>query len=162
MIRAAVRTSLVVSVTAIAVSACATVPAEKAEVVADNPLGWLSGCWITEDGTFREVWAVDGDKHLFGHNTVRTEADPETIVFFEQMRLQDSEGTWTFSAYPNGVGPSDFPRTASGPALAEFTNAAHDFPQRITYQREGETLKAEISTLDGERQQAWTFIRCAD
>ena len=40
-----------------------------------------------------------------------------------------------------------------------FENAAHDFPQRVLYWREGEFLKARIEgTLKGkERAQEWRF-----
>ncbi|MEM1106069.1 MAG: DUF6265 family protein [Pseudomonadota bacterium] len=148
------------SLAALAASACATPQSQPLPVAGENPMGWLAGCWRTEDGAFREVWSVDGNKHLFGHNTFRQGSDPGTVVFFEQMRLVETGGTWTFSAYPNGVGPSDFPQTSARPDRAEFTNPAHDFPQRVTYQRDGAALNAEIMTLDGERSQSWTFVPC--
>ncbi len=160
MTYAATRAAVLSSIVGMSLAACATSPASETLVQADNPYGWMAGCWTTEDRAFREEWSVDGTQHLFGHNTFRHPSDPDKVVFFEQMRLMEIDGTWTFSAYPGGVGPSDFPRTASGPNRAEFTNPSHDFPQRISYQRVGDTLEAEIMTLDGERSQSWTFHPC--
>ncbi len=42
---------------------------------------------------------------------------------------------------------------------ALFANAAHDYPQRIRYWREGETLNAEISLLDGSKAMRWQYKR---
>jgi hypothetical protein len=42
---------------------------------------------------------------------------------------------------------------------AEFTNAAHDYPQRIRYELKGDRLEAEISLIDGSKSVHWTYIR---
>ena len=39
----------------------------------------------------------------------------------------------------------------------EFANPSHDYPQRIRYWREGDTLHAEISLLDGSNANRWTY-----
>ena len=46
-----------------------------------------------------------------------------------------------------------------GAAHATFENAAHDYPQRITYARDGETLTATISLIDGSKAMRWTYKR---
>ena len=40
-----------------------------------------------------------------------------------------------------------------------FENPAHDFPQRIRYERSGDTLTATLSKLDGSEPQVFTFRR---
>ena len=44
-------------------------------------------------------------------------------------------------------------------ASATFENAAHDYPQRITYARDGDTLTATISLLDGSKARRWVYRR---
>ena len=41
--------------------------------------------------------------------------------------------------------------------MIEFTNPAHDYPQRIRYWREGDKLIAEIALIDGKRAVSWTY-----
>ena len=40
-----------------------------------------------------------------------------------------------------------------------FTNPAHDYPQRISYRRDGEELVAEVSLLDGSEANRWRYRR---
>ena len=42
---------------------------------------------------------------------------------------------------------------------ATFENAAHDYPQRIAYARDGDTLTATISAIDGSKARRWTYRR---
>ncbi len=54
-------------------------------------------------------------------------------------------------------------RTGDGDKLRDweasiaFVNAAHDYPQRIHYWREGARLKVRISLLDGSRAAEWDY-----
>lgn len=125
----------------------------------EEPLNWLVGCWETDAGQTREVWVREGTGHLFGHNVVRRDGD---VVFFEQLRLTARSDDWVYSAYPNGVGPTEFTLVEQGQKSARFENPAHDFPQVITYERTGGGLTAEVSTLDGSNPQTWVYARCAD
>ena len=47
--------------------------------------------------------------------------------------------------------------TNQGTRMIEFSNPAHDYPQRIRYWREGDTLHAEIALLDGSRAVQWSY-----
>jgi hypothetical protein len=40
-----------------------------------------------------------------------------------------------------------------------FVNAAHDYPQRIRYWRDGRDLMAEVSLADGSKAQRWRYAR---
>jgi hypothetical protein len=55
----------------------------------------------------------------------------------------------------------EFKLKESGDQRIVFENAAHDFPQRILYWRDGDELMARIEgTVKGkERSEAWRFTR---
>lgn len=44
-------------------------------------------------------------------------------------------------------------------SAVEFTNAAHDYPQRIRYEIKGDKLEAEMSLIDGSKPVRWTYSR---
>lgn len=131
----------------------ATIPAAQPA----GGLDWLAGCWETEDGRVREQWTVVNDGLAFGFGT--TTADGE-IVFFEQLRIETGDAGLLYSAYPAGVGPTQFRLTDSGPGRATFDNPEHDFPQRLGYRRDGAMLRAMASLADGTRARSWSYRRC--
>lgn len=121
------------------------------------PLGWLQGCWQTEDGT-EETWAqsIQGDQ-LFGYSVTSNKGQR---VFFEQLRIDFRENHATLSAYPRGVGPTPFEATLTGQYSVEFINADNDYPQRIRYAFVNEGLEASIALLDNTRLVTWNYHRC--
>lgn len=120
-------------------------------------LDWLAGCWQSAEGDTREVWSSSEDGYYFGYSVV---FDQGQAVFFEQMRI-DSGPNPVFNAYPRGHGPSAFPAIESSERAITFANAAHDFPQKIRYERIGETLEAVISKFDDSDQGHFKFVPCA-
>jgi hypothetical protein len=65
-------------------------------------------------------------------------------------------------ASPSGQSPIRFDATAGDSNAIEFTNAGHDYPQRIRYELKGDGLDAEISLIDGSKAVRWTYVREAD
>ena len=61
------------------------------------------------------------------------------------MRIVDQDGVRNYVAQPGGRPPTSFRQAAIGEGWIRFENPAHDFPQRVEYRREGNTLLAEIS-----------------
>jgi hypothetical protein len=59
---------------------------------------------------------------------------------------------------PGGGAPVEFAMTNQSTRSIEFANPAHDFPQRIRYWREGDTLNAEIALIDGGRAFRWSYV----
>lgn len=85
-------------------------------------------------------------------------------AFWEQLRIEAVDGVLTYVATPKGQATTAFALAELGPHTVTFANPEHDFPQRITYRREGEVLTA---TIEGVRQgepasASFTFERAAD
>ena len=149
--------AIALAVFACLLSACSESlePARPVPVAEPPAFSWLEGCWMTQDGAYREVWQRGGSDLLFGFATMSHEGE---VVFFEQMRIEAD--TPAFYAYPAGKGPSPFPLESSGSTEAVFANPNHDYPQRIRYAREGSGLVATISLADGSRPNRWAFTPC--
>ena len=53
--------------------------------------------------------------------------------------------------------PVEFAMTGQTAESIQFSNPAHDYPQRIRYWRDGKTLNAEIALIDGSRAVQWSY-----
>ncbi len=134
----------------------AAAPASSPPALAADP-DWLEGCWTTRSGETREVWARGADTLLFGYNVARKD---DAVAFFEQLRLEKRDDGWAYFAYPRGNSPTRFDEADAGAGWIEVRNPAHDYPQRIKYARDGETLRAEISLIDGGDARVWDYKAC--
>jgi len=135
-----------------------TVAAQTSSV---DDLGWLAGCWSesSERGTVEECWMAPRGGMMIGVNrTTRTGGQTS----FEVLRIADSEKGLAYHASPGGqMPPTLFPLVESSQGRVVFANPEHDFPQRILYWLDGETLHARIEgDVDGEtRSMEWTWTR---
>lgn len=123
-------------------------------------LGWLGGHWRTEaapSGSWtEEFWSGAEGRSLVGVS--RTVRGDETRAF-EFMRIaSDAQGPAFFGS-PDGAPAVRFAMVEARHNHVAFENAAHDYPQRIVYRRDGDTLTATISLADGSRASSWTFRR---
>ena len=143
------------TISLILLSACISAP--KATPENANHLDWLTGCWQSEDGDTREIWSTSEGGYLFGYSVVYHDGQ---AVFFEQMRIDPGE-TPTFNAYPRGTGPSAFPAIEIEDQSVTFANAAHDYPQKIHYNRDGDLLRARISKIDDSQPGDFAFQPCS-
>jgi hypothetical protein len=69
------------------------------------------------------------------------------------------DGKLVYWASPDGGTRVAFTEVSRGAREIVFANAAHDYPQRIRYWREGAMLNAEISRLDGSKPIRWQYKR---
>lgn len=127
-------------------------------------LDWLVGTWCTEPKAGRtvcETWAPRGADGVMRGTTVTTSPKGEQR---EAMRISGEGAALVFHAEPAGQAPADFAAKPGGVAgqSVEFLNAAHDYPQRIRYWREGEMLMAEISLADGAKPMRWAYKRAGN
>ena len=84
----------------------------------------------------------------------------EDLREFEFLRLHGgADGGVSYLAQPGGGAPVAFRLVRHDAASAIFENPAHDYPQRITYAREGDTLTATISLIDGSNARRWVYTR---
>ena len=136
-------------------SACAlTAPAQDETT---KMLDWLTGCWQSDSGDMREIWSASEGGYYFGYAVSLTSG---SVGFFEQMRIEPGAMP-TFFAYPAGKGPSAFPAVEQTDAQIVFANPEHDYPQKITYWRDGDLLKARISKLDDSSPGDLSYVQCA-
>lgn len=119
-------------------------------------LAWLAGCWRGEAG--EECWLAPRGGMMIGVN--RGPGRPDRRPFFELLRIVEDEEGLVLLAQPSGQSPAvAFRAVEVGDSQVVFANPEHDFPQRITYWREGAALKARVEAeKDGEWRgfvQAW-------
>jgi hypothetical protein len=105
----------------------------------ESPLtraGWLAGCWElrTPNRVTREMWMAPLGDLMLGAS--RTTAGARTREF-EQLRLQVDGDRLVYTSLPSGQREASFASITLTDTLLVFENLAHDFPQRIGYQRRG-------------------------
>ena len=134
-----------------------------AAAAADAPAmpAFMTGCWelaTAGDASWtQECWMEPRAGLMLG---AAREGSKEALKSWEQMRIELAPGgKLTFFGSPHGQPPIAFEaRTISNTAV-EFTNAAHDYPQRIRYELKDGKLNAEISLLDGTKAVQWSYGR---
>jgi hypothetical protein len=122
-------------------------------------LSWLAGYWLSCDGgrEVSETWS-DPRAGVLANTTVTVAAGLASI---ETARIAETDGVITFHAQPDGQPPAAFQMIGSRAGEVTFANPAHDFPQRITYARQGDVLTARIEgRIDGQIQgMEWRYVR---
>lgn len=133
------------------------VAASPAATVDD--LGWLAGQWTSEaDGRWtEESWTAPRGGVMLGHSR---SGRGDTLREYEFIRIAaGDDGAIAYIAMPQGGAPVVFALVRHDGNSATFENAAHDYPQRIAYARDGDTLTATISAIDGSKARRWTYRR---
>lgn len=115
-------------------------------------LKWLAGCWQSAGGEKRQItehWMAPAGGTMLGIS--RTTAGGKTLEF-EFIRIgQEENGDIFFVALPSGQKETRFKLIKLAENEAVFENPAHDFPQRVIYRRDGDTLTGRIEgTRDGQ------------
>jgi hypothetical protein len=111
-----------------------------------------------------EQWLAPAGGTMLGvSRTVRG----EHTVEYEFLRIIEREGQLVYIAMPSRQETTEFTAATAADSAVEFSNPAHDFPQRIRYARRGaDSLVARIAgTLNGaERAREFAFVRgsCSD
>lgn len=118
---------------------------------------WMSGYWLScADGETVENWIGAGGATLLGTNL--------NGGGYEFLRIAANEaGQPVYYSMPGGRAPATaFVMTAHAGERIVFENAAHDFPKRIIYARDGDVLTARIDAGEGSEQaMEWRFERAA-
>jgi len=118
---------------------------------------WLAGAWSNADG---ERWTEEFWTHPRGGMMIGASREGEgpALRSWESIRIMRTpDGSLAYVPMPGGGAPVEFAMTDQRTQSIEFSNPGHDFPQRIRYWREGDTLNAEIAMIDGSRAIRWTY-----
>ena len=105
-------------------------------------LAWLAGCWEGAQGgpQSEEHWTKPSGQSMIGLG--RTVVNGRT-VFVEFLQIREEEGGLVYTALI-GLNSKPVPfKLIKGTATdLTFENPTHDFPQRIIYRRESDTVLA--------------------
>jgi hypothetical protein len=126
----------------------ATAPAPAPKPTPAMP-AWMTGAWEFRDGERwgDEFWTPPRAGLMIG--AART-GKGAVLRDWEHTRItREADGKLAYWAMPKGVPATKFVATEESPTSVTFVNAAHDYPQRVRYWREGRMLMAEIALVDG-------------
>ncbi|MDI4634765.1 hypothetical protein J7U46_17015 [Pelomonas sp. V22] len=114
---------------------------------APTPPAWLAGCWKLDGAEAGSVeqWMAPAAGQMMGMSRTLRKGK---LAEFEFLQIRaNAEGKLDYVAQPQGRPPTAFTLKEQGPQSVLFENPAHDFPQRISYARDGLALKARIEGL---------------
>lgn len=123
-------------------------------------LDWLTGCWETPDQRGKEVWVREDDGSLTGF---AVDLSAGQVQFYETLRITFSrDGGALYVAHPAGQPATGFRGHPSGDQSITLINENHDYPQKITYRRDGAKLTAEISAMNGAHPRVFEKRACEE
>jgi len=140
-----------------ALTACTSVPVERAGANELAALAWLEGTWICDSApgeVTEESWGhARGGWMLGAGRTLRSDGTGERVVGFEFLRIEQRADGLVYVAQPGGRAPAtEFRLVESTRDAWCFENPTHDFPRRIHYQRHGDSaFTASLSGLEGDQ-----------
>ena len=117
--------------------------ATQAAAPAVKDVAWLSGCWdVTRNGRHVvESWtSVEGGTMM---GVSRTVSDGKTSEW-EFLIIREGATGLEYVAKPSRQPEATFTSTSVSSTQVVFENPAHDFPKKIVYKRDGDTLVASI------------------
>jgi hypothetical protein len=136
-------------------------PGMAQSVGSTSDLAFLTGCWKFEakGRTVEEHWTAPAGGSLLGVS--RTVVNHKTTEF-EFLQIRDLPEGLTYIAKPSNQPEAKFVATSRTATEVVFENPAHDFPQRIRYRVNGDTLTARIEgTMNGKaRGIDFPYSRC--
>lgn len=114
-------------------------------------LSWLAGCWAYAGQGYerQEQWMAPRGGTMLGMS--RTVSAGRTVEY-EYLRIEPRDGRLAYVAIPSGQEEAAFLQAEITDSTVVFEDPAHDFPQRIAYERQrGGAIAAWIEgELDGE------------
>jgi hypothetical protein len=129
-----------------------------AAVVGQADLSWLAGYWLScrPERQVSETWTGPREGVMSGVTVTTRPGRPVQVEF---ARIAARDGVTAFHAVPDGQPPADFAVRTLERRRVVFENPAHDFPQRVIYERNGGTLTGRIEGRIGaaERSAEWVY-----
>ncbi|RZJ83642.1 MAG: hypothetical protein EOO20_22440 [Chryseobacterium sp.] len=121
---------------------------------------WLDGSWgnASSQGTLSEKWVKANDSVYYGESYFIVSND---TVFAEKVKLDETNGKLAYTVSvpgQNNEKPVRFEATTMTDNQLVFENPAHDYPNKITYNKVGtDSLVAEISGTKGGKPASELF-----
>jgi hypothetical protein len=108
-----------------------------------DDVAWLAGCWEYSSGarTVEEHWLAPRARTMM--NAGRT-VQGDKLLEFETVILREQDGRIAYEAHASGQPSAVFLSQRVGDREVVFENLQHDFPQRVGYKRDGDSLVAWI------------------
>ena len=122
-----------------------------------QPLSFMSGCWRGPAGnqTIEEVYTAPTRNLMQGMTRYLRN---DSVVDYEFTLIEASGTGSVLKPQPKGQAPTSFASKQSTTNRVVWENLAHDFPQRVIYQKIGtDSLLARIE--GGERGIEWRMAR---
>jgi hypothetical protein len=142
--------------------ATTTVTTANAKTYAEiEKASWLLGSWgnTSPEGILSEKWIKTNDSILHGESYFVVNKD---TVFSENIQLEEADGKLAYIVTmpgQNNEKPVRFDMTVHTDKQIVFENPAHDFPNKIAYNKiTNDSLVAEISGLQKGKPTSETFI----
>lgn len=150
-------------------SATTAQPDSVEAIVAANraldQIAWMAGSWeVVHDPVpgappawTEEFWTAPRGAIMLG---LGRRGQGARLGTWEVMRIAaDDHGRLSLHAQSEGEAGVAFALVRSSASEAVFENPQHDYPQRISYRREGDRMTATISAIDGANAHSWEFTR---
>ena len=125
-------------------------------LVVITAVGWLQGCWqmTAGDRVVDEQWMAPRAGVML--STGRT-ARGTTLVEYEWVLLREKDGTLEYEAHPSGQSSAVFTSRSATDNEVVFENPTHDFPQRVGYRRDKDSLLAWVEGNAGGKPRRVEF-----
>ena len=106
-------------------------------------VAWIAGCWsVDRNGRHvAEHWMAPEAGTMMGVS--RTVAGGKTTEW-EFLIIREGATGLEYVAKPSGQAEATFTAATASAREVVFENPAHDFPKRVVYKRDGDTLTAAI------------------
>lgn len=132
----------------------------SAPAAALEPPAWLAGHWRSEQSgrITDEVWLAPAQGLMTGMSRTHGGARP----FFEFLRIEQRGDALYYLAQPRGGAATEFRAVQADGDTVAFENPAHDFPQRIVYERRADGGLAALIEGDADgkhRVERWNYRR---
>lgn len=117
--------------------------APQAPAPAIKDVAWIAGCWdFTRSGRHvAESWtSAEGGTMMGVSRTVNNGKTSE----WEFLIIREGAKGLEYVAKPSRQPETTFTSTSVSPTQVVFENPAHDFPKKIIYKRDGDSLTASI------------------
>jgi Domain of unknown function (DUF6265) len=129
-----------------------------------SDVGWIAGCWdfTGNNRHVAEQWMqVEGDTMI---GMSRTVVGGKTTAW-EFLMIRSGPKGLEYVAKPSGQAEAVFSAASASAAEVVFENPAHDFPTKIIYKRERDSMTASTEgPMNGQTRRIdfpYTKVECA-